>query len=74
LYLWSWSESAWILQDTRTVGSQERLVSIGPLSPSPYVSATGEMRLRVLGAGTTSNFNAVADLVRFTIESAGSAP
>ena len=74
LHLWDWNSSTWILLDTRSVGNQEQLVSIGPVPPSPYVSLTGEIRLRILGTGTTTDFKAIADLVRFTLESAGTSP
>ena len=73
LQLWSWSASAWMPLDTRSV-SPEQPVSIGPVSASPYVSAAGEIRLRVLGTGTKDNFNAAGDLIRFSIESPGSSP
>jgi PKD repeat protein len=73
VHLWSWSASAWILLDTRSV-NPEQPVSIGPVPASPYVSAAGEIRLRVLGTGTSENFNAAGDFMRFSIESPGSSP
>jgi hypothetical protein len=49
-------------------------VTFSTPSAATYVSATGEIRLRVLGTGGSSNFYASGDWMRFTIESAGSAP
>jgi beta-lactamase superfamily II metal-dependent hydrolase len=74
LYLWSWSASAWVPFDTRDAGNVEQPVSIGPVSASTYVSAAGEIRLRILGTGTETNFNAAGDLVRFSLEWPGSSP
>jgi beta-lactamase superfamily II metal-dependent hydrolase len=74
LHLWDWSASAWVQFDSRTVGSSEKLVTFSTPSAATYVSATGEIRLRVLGTGGSSNFYTSGDWMRFTIESAGSAP
>ena len=74
LHLWDWTASAWVQFDSRSVGSSERLVTVSPPAASPFVSATGEIRLRVLGTGGSSNFYASGDLMRFAIESAGTAP
>jgi hypothetical protein len=43
-------------------------------SAAAYVSATGEIRLRVLSTGGNKNFYASGDWMRFTVESAGFAP
>jgi beta-lactamase superfamily II metal-dependent hydrolase len=74
LFLWSWSESTWTHLDTRSVGSTEQLLSLGPVPALPHVSPTGEIRLRILGTGTTADFKTSGDLMRLTLESAGSSP
>jgi beta-lactamase superfamily II metal-dependent hydrolase len=74
LHLWNWSAASWVQLDSRSVGGSEQLVSIRPASVSPYVSATGEIRLRVVATRGSNNFVASGDLMRFTIESPGSSP
>ena len=74
LHLWDWSASAWVQFDSRSIGSTEKLVTFSTPSAAAYVSATGEIRLRVLGTRDGSSFYASGDLMLFTLESAGSAP
>ena len=74
LHLWDWSALVWVQFDSRSVGSTEKLVTFSTPSAAPYISATGQIRLRVLGTRDGSNFYASGDWMLFTIESAGSAP
>ena len=74
LHLWDWSASAWVQFDSRSVGNSEQLISIRPASATPYVSSTGEIRLRVVGKRSGSGFDASGDFMQFRIDSAGRTP
>jgi hypothetical protein len=74
LHLWDWSASDWVQIDSRNVGSARQVVSLQPYPAAAYVSATGEIRLRVLGLRSAGSFIAAGDFMRFSLESPGSSP
>ncbi|HKB14909.1 MAG TPA: hypothetical protein VKF62_02540, partial [Planctomycetota bacterium] len=71
LHLWNWTTSAWVQILSRTIGTAEKAVTVELPSPVPYVSATGEIRLRVLGTGSSTDFTASTDRIRFVVEAGG---
>lgn len=74
LHLWDWNAAQWVQLDSRNVGQTKVLVSIKPASPAAYVSAAGEIRLRVLGTRPSSAFSSAGDMLRFSVESPGIIP
>ena len=72
--IWKWTTSAWVQLDSRSVGTTE--VAINNLAPtgalSDYVSATGEVRVRVQ-CTRTSNFIARGDVLSIVYDG-GSPP
>ena len=72
LYLFNWSTASWTQIDSRTVGQSDVTITTTQTSPANFISATGEIRLRVRGSRTQSqNFICQGDYVRFTIETSG---
>ncbi|MGH7151820.1 MAG: hypothetical protein ACREIU_14035, partial [Planctomycetota bacterium] len=71
LFLWDWTTSAWVQIQSRTLGPAEKALTVSLASHVPYVSATGEIRLRVLGTGGSTDFTASADRIRFVVEAGG---
>lgn len=72
LYLFNWSTSTWTQIDSQTVGTTDVTVTNTQLASSNFISATGEIRLRVRGTRTsTQSFIGRGDFVLFTVESAG---
>ena len=74
LHLWDWNAAQWVQLDSRNVGTTKLQVSLKPASPASYVSATGEIRLRVLGTRLSNAFYSAGDFMRFSVESPGSVP
>jgi hypothetical protein len=68
--IYRWSDNTWVLLNTRTVSTTEILV--GNLAPtgaaSAYVSAGGEVRVRVRSVGTSTSFYTVADFLQITYD------
>jgi hypothetical protein len=58
--------------DSRTVGTSDVTITNAQTSPTNYISANGEIRLRVLGTGTNKNFTCSGDYMQFTVETSGS--
>jgi len=71
LHLYNWPSAAWTQIDSRTVGNSDVTITNVQTSPANYVSATGEIRLRVLGTGTNKNFTCSGDYMQFTVETSG---
>ncbi len=72
LYLFNWSTATWTQIDSRTVGQNDVTVTNTQTAPASFISATGEVRLRVRGSRTSSqSFFCQGDYVRFTVETAG---
>src|SRR6266516_5218955 len=73
LYLYNWSTASWTQIDARSVGTTDVTVSNAQTSPGNFISATGEVRLRVLASGgANKSFTASGDQVQFVVETAGS--
>ena len=72
LYLYNWSTASWTQIDSRTVGQTDVTVTTPQTSPANFISATGEIRLRVHGSrAQNQSFFCQGDYVRFTVETAG---
>ena len=68
--IYRWSDNTWVLLNTRTVSTTEILVSnLAPTgAASAYVSAGGEVRVRVRSVGTSTSFYTVADFLQITYD------
>lgn len=71
LYLYNWSTASWAQIDSRTVSTTDVTVTNIQSSPSAYISATGDIRLRVFSSGGTKNYTCSGDYMQFTVETAG---
>lgn len=73
LNLYNWSTATWTQIDSRTMGQTDVTITNTQTAPANFISATGEVRLRVSGSRTSSqSFICRGDYVRFTVETAGS--
>ena len=73
LYLYNWSTSAWTQIDSRSVGQSDVTITNTQTSPANFISATGEIRLRVLASGGGSkSFTCSGDQAQFVVETSGS--
>jgi beta-lactamase superfamily II metal-dependent hydrolase len=71
LHLYNWSTATWTQIDSRTVGQNDMTITNTQTAPADFISATGEVRLRVNGSRTSSqSFFCQGDYVRFTVETA----
>jgi hypothetical protein len=68
LYLYNWVAAAWTQIDSRTVSTADVLITSIQNSPTIYISALGEIRLRIYSAGGTKNYTASGDWIQFTVE------
>ncbi len=73
LYLYNWSTASWTQIDSRTVGTSDVTITNTQTIPGNFISATGEIRLRVLGSRSNNqSYTCSGDYVRFAIETSGS--
>lgn len=73
LYLYDWSTATWTQIDSRTVGQSDLTITNTQTAPVNFISASGEVRLRVGGSRTSNqSFVCRGDYVQFTVETAGS--
>lgn len=68
LSLWNFSTSAWTQVDQATVGTTDVTRAYVTTSPAAYVSASREVRLRVMGSRTTGAYTCYGDLMTFTYD------
>ncbi len=71
LYLYNWSTATWTQINSRTVGTTDVTTTVVQASPANFISATGEIRLRVYNSGGNTNFTCSGDFMQFTVETAG---
>ena len=72
LYLYNWSTASWTQVDSRSVGQNDVTITNIQTSPANFISATGEIRVRVLGSGGGSkSFTGSGDYVQFAVETSG---
>jgi Zinc carboxypeptidase/Secretion system C-terminal sorting domain len=71
LHLYNWTSAAWTQIDSRSVGTSDVTITNVQASPANYISATGQIRLRVLGTGKNQNFTCSGDYMQFTVETSG---
>ena len=73
LYLYNWSTATWTQIDSRTVGQTDVTITNTQTAPANFISASGEVRLRVSGSrGSNQSFTGRGDYVQFVVETAGS--
>ena len=73
IYLFNWSTSAWTQIDSRSVGQSDVTITNTQTSPANFVSASGEIRVRVLASGgSNKSFTGSGDQVQFVVETSGS--
>lgn len=65
LSLWNWSTSTWTQINSATVGTTDVTKTWSTTSPSAYVSATREVRLRVRGSLKSSSYTCRGDFLSF---------
>jgi hypothetical protein len=70
LSAWRWSDSTWQQFDSRAVTTADVTISEAtpPGAASGYISATGELRVRVRCTGPTANFFSRGDLMRIVYQ------
>ncbi len=73
LYLYNWSTLSWTQISSKTVSTSDVLTNYPTTSPANYISATGEIRLRVYSTGGTTTFKSSGDWMQFLIESSSTA-
>lgn len=72
LHLYNWSTGSWTQINSRTVGNTDVTISNTQTSPANFISASGEIRLRVLSSGNNKNFTCSGDYMQFAVETSGS--
>lgn len=66
LYLWNWTTSTWVQIDAATVSTSDVTRTWSTTSPSAYVSATREVRMRVRGSTrSTGSYTCRGDYMAF---------
>jgi hypothetical protein len=73
VYLYNWVTAAWVQINSRSVSTTDVLVTSVQTSPANYISATGEIRLRVYSSGGTSNYTCSGDWLQFLVQSTSAA-
>ena len=66
--IWRWSDSTWVQLDSRAVSTSEVTTPTltPPGSPATYLSAAGELRVRVRCTGPSANFFSSGELMSIT--------
>ncbi len=67
LYAYDFGAATWRQIASATVSTTEQTFTWTTASPAPYVSSTGEVRLRVNGSSPYV-FTAAGDLMQFTVQ------
>ncbi|MEI6751827.1 MAG: T9SS type A sorting domain-containing protein [Paludibacter sp.] len=68
LYLYNFSGSTWDQIDSRSVSSSDVTITYELANPTNYISAGGEIRLRVYTSGGTQNYVSNTDWIQFTLQ------
>ena len=69
LYIYDYTTSSWTQIDSRTVSTQDAKITWSTLTPAHYISATGDISLRVYTTkSSNSQFTCYADYAAFTIK------
>jgi beta-lactamase superfamily II metal-dependent hydrolase len=68
LYLWNWGTSAWVQVDQASVSTSDVTRTWSTTSPSAYVSASLEVRLRVASNKRNNSFTCRGDYMAFTYD------
>ncbi len=73
LYLYNFVTAAWVQIDSRSVSTTDVTITNSQNSPANYISATGEIRLRVYSSAGTANYTCSGDWMQFQIQSTSAA-
>jgi hypothetical protein len=73
LYLYNFVTSVWVQIDSRSVSTTDVTITNSQNSPVNYISATGEIRLRVYSSAGTANYTCSGDWMQFQIQSTSAA-
>ena len=68
LHLWNWTTGAWVQVDQASVGTSDVTRTWTTTSPSAYVSAAREVRLRVATNQRNSSYTCRGDYLAFTYD------
>jgi len=68
LYLYNWVTALWVQIDSRTVSTNDVLITNVQNSPINFISPSGEIRLRIISSGGTKNYTSSGDWISFSIE------
>ncbi len=68
VFLYNFVSGVWARIDYQPVSTTDKTVTFRTTDLASYLSASGEIRMRVQGARGTGNFTCYADMVKFTIE------
>ncbi|MFH0777128.1 MAG: FlgD immunoglobulin-like domain containing protein, partial [Candidatus Eisenbacteria bacterium] len=68
LYLYNFSTSAWTQINQATVGTTDVTKTYETTSPAAFISATGEIRMRVAANGNSKTYSCYGDYMAYTIE------
>jgi hypothetical protein len=69
IWLWNFTTSQWVEEDVRDIESTSDVTTVIPVSsPSPYLSGTGEVRVRIRQGErlNTTQWTHYIDLVKIT--------
>ncbi len=68
LYLYNFVSSSWTQINSATVGTTDVTKTYTTTSPANFVSASGEIRVRVAGNGRSSTYSCYGDYLAYTIK------
>lgn len=68
LHLYNYSNSTWNQIDSRIVNTSDALVSYSTITPQNYISASGEIKARIVATGGATNFICSGDWLQFVIQ------
>jgi hypothetical protein len=69
LYIYDYTANSWLQIDSRTVSTADTTITWSTTNPAKYISANGEIRLRVYASKTgSSTFTCYADFTAYTIK------
>ncbi len=74
LYLYNFSSGTWTQINSGSVGTTDVTKTYTTTSPANFVSATGEIRLRVSANGRSSTYSCYGDYLAYTIKYMAPAP
>jgi hypothetical protein len=71
LYIYDYASGVWKQIDSRAFGASDRTVTWSTKNPYRYISASGDLSLRVFASRLLFSFSCYADQVAFTVKYTG---